>query len=1079
MDETVEEPVDKSTWPMFTIVDSRRRSKELIVPVLIDGKQVDMELDTGASVTIIRKNVWYDVLAKKLVQKTDVKLRSYSGHEIPVVGEAKVQVSHRNQEALLPVIITENDGPVLMGRDWLSVLKLDWGLIKQVSTEPIDRLEALQKKYSSLLDGELGTIRGVKAHLKLKENAVPTFFKPRPVPFALKEKIAEELSRLERVGVLEKVEFSDWATPIVPVLKPDGSVRICGDYKVTINPVLDVPEHPMPTADDLFTQLNGGEKFSKLDLSSAYQQVLLDEESKQYVTINTHLGLFRYTHLPFGVASSPAIFQKVMDSVTSGLQGVGGILDDVIVTGANDEEHFRNLEGTLSRLSNMGVKLKKEKCVFMKSSVEYFAFVVDRHGIHPSPRKVQAIQEVSVPENPTELKSFLGLVNYYRRFIPDMATLVHPLNCLLAENISWKWTKQCHEAFQKLKDILQSAPLLTHYDAKKPLRLAVDASSYGLGAVLSHISDDEEKPIAFSSRTLSPSEQNYSMIEKEALAIIFGVKKFHQYLFDRRFTLQTDHKPLAFLLGPKRGIPVLAVSRLQRWSIQLAAYQYDIEYRASKNHANADALSRLPRKTAEKADDWTQEADQVNRVQVERAPITVPKIREATRGDPALSRAMYYILHRWPTQDEIPEELKVYYNKQDEFTVEDGCLLRGTRVVIPAKYQPAVLSELHLNDPGMVRMKSLARLHVWWPSMDDDVEQTVRDCPDCQANRSKSPSKITNSWIWPSRPWQRIHVDFAGPFNGGMFLIVVDAKSKWIEVFPMSTTTASATIQALRFLFATHGLPEEIVSDNGPQFVAQEMKEFLKSNGIRQCLSSPYHPASNGEAVRAVRTFKQAMKTMKAEPGTQAEKLARFLLGYRTTPHTATGCTPAELLMGRRIRTRLDILHPDLSSRISKKSKTADHSTPRVFDIGEPVMVKDYRDRNQPWIKGVIQDRLEPVTYRVQVGYLFWKRHVDQLRSLAGSKVADKTDQEPLDETPLSVPLSSSEPVSTTNGSRGPPSGQFNLPVSPLEQHEEKPDSPPSSPVLSQGSATQTTEVPASTPQVNRYPTRVREKSPR
>ena len=360
--------------------------------------------------------------------------------------------------------------------------------------------------------------------------------------------------------MLEKVEFSDWATPIVPVLKPDGSVCICGDYKITINPVLDVPEHPMPTADDLFTQLNGGEKFSKLDLSSAYQQVLLDEESKQYVTINTHLGLFRYTRLPFGVASSPAIFQKVMDSVTSGLQGVGGILDDLIVTGANDEEHFRNLEGTLSRLSNMGVKLKKEKSVFMKSSVEYFAFVVDHHGIYPSPRKVQAIQEVSVPENPTELKSFLGLVNYYRRFIPDMATLIHPLNCLLSENISWKWTKQCLEAFQKLKGILQSAPLLTHDDAKKLLQLAVDASSYGLGAVLSHISDDEEKPIAFASRTLSPSEQNYSMIEKEALAIIFGVKKFHQYLFGRRFTLRTDHKPLAFLLGPKRGILVLAVS---------------------------------------------------------------------------------------------------------------------------------------------------------------------------------------------------------------------------------------------------------------------------------------------------------------------------------------------------------------------------------------------------------------------------------------------------------------------------------------------------------------------------------------
>ena len=680
-----------------------------------------------------------------------------------------------------------------------------------------------------------------------------SFFKPRPVPFALKEKIADELRRLEKIGVLEKVEFSDWATPIVPVLKPDGSVRICGDYKVTINPVLDIPEHPMPTADDLFTQLNGGEKFTKLDLSSVYQQVLLDEESREYVTINMHLGLFRYTRLPFGVASSPAIFQKIMDSVMNGLQGVGGILDDLIITGSNDETHFRNLERTLERMCSMGIKLKREKCVFMKPSVEYFAFVVDRDGIHPSPHKVQAIQEVPVPENPTDLKSFLGLINYYRRFVPDMATLAHPLNHLLVENIPWKWSKQCQEAFVKLKGVLQSAPLLAHNDPKKAVRLAVDSSSFGLGAVLSHVSEDgEEKPIAFASRTLSSSEQNYSMIEKEALPIIFGVKKFHQYLFGRRFILLTDHKPLTFILGPKRGIPVLAASRLQRWSILLAAYTYDIEYPASHNHGNADALSRLPRKTIEEADDWSIEGDQVNRVQIERTPITAGRIWEALRGE-------------------------------------------------------------------------------------------------------------------------------------GMFLKVVDSKSKWMEVIPISSTSASATIRALRSLFATHGLPEEIVADNGPQFVAGEMKDFLTAIGVRLCWSSPYHPASNGEAERAVRTFKEAMRIMKNEPGTQTEKLARFLLSYQTTPHTATGCPPAEILMGRRLRMRLELLRPDLSARMEQKSRRMNPMVRRGFEVGEPVMAKDYRNRGSVWTKGVTQDRFGPVTYRVQVGKLLWKRHIDQLREQAGS----------------------------------------------------------------------------------------------
>ncbi|PFX15182.1 Retrovirus-related Pol polyprotein [Stylophora pistillata] len=227
------------------------------------------------------------------------------------------------------------------------------------------------------------------------------------------------------------------------------------------------------------------------------------------------------TRLPFGVAASPAIFQQTMDSTLSGINGVGSILYDLIVTGPNDNENLRNLENTVKRLDSMGVKLKKSKCVFMKPSVEYFAFVVDRHGIHPSPR------------------------------------------------------------------------------------------------------DGEEKPVAYASRSLSASEQNYSMIEKEALAIVFGIKKFHQYLFGRRFSLLTDHRPLTFLLGPKRGIPVLAASRLQRWAIQLSAYQYDIEYRASKDHANADALSRLPRRTVEEPNDWSIEADQVNRVQMQRAPVTV------------------------------------------------------------------------------------------------------------------------------------------------------------------------------------------------------------------------------------------------------------------------------------------------------------------------------------------------------------------------------------------------------------------------------------------------------------------------
>ena len=224
-------------------------------------------------------------------------------------------------------------------------------------------------------------------------------FKPKSVPFALKEKATEAIRRLESISVLEKVDFSDWATTIVPVLKPDGTVRICGDYKVTINPVLQVPEYPMLAAEELFAHLNGGEKFTELDSSSAYQQVLLDEESRQYVTINTHLALFRCTCLPFGVSGSPAIFQQTMDTILNGLKGVSDILDYLVVTGPDDATHLHNLEKIFHTLHAFSVKLKRSKYVLMKPSVEYFAFVVDKRGLHPSSRKVQAIQEIPVPQN--------------------------------------------------------------------------------------------------------------------------------------------------------------------------------------------------------------------------------------------------------------------------------------------------------------------------------------------------------------------------------------------------------------------------------------------------------------------------------------------------------------------------------------------------------------------------------------------------------------------------------------------------------------------------------------------------------
>ena len=367
---------------------------------------------------------------------------------------------------------------------------------------------------------------------------------------------------------------------------------MCGIYKVTVNQALRVDQYPLPKPSDLFASRTGGRKFSKLDLTSAYQQVPLDEALAKLVTVNTHQGLYEYTRLPFGVASAPAVFQRIMDTLLQGIPHVICYLDNILVTGLSDGEHLSNLREVLQRLQQHGVQWSKEKCAFFKGSVEYLGHHIDSKGIHTSPKKVKAVLEAPSPRNVQQLRSFLGLLNYYDKFLPNLSSLLHPLYQLLWAGEIWVWPKACEKSFQTAKLQLVSAPVLAHYNPEMPIVLAADASTYGIGAVISHrLEDDSEHPV---SRTLSDSEKNYSQVEKEALALVFSICKFHKYLYGRHFTLIPDHKPLTTILGAKQGIPSLAAARMQRWALLLSAYSYDISFRPTAAHSNADGLSRLP-----------------------------------------------------------------------------------------------------------------------------------------------------------------------------------------------------------------------------------------------------------------------------------------------------------------------------------------------------------------------------------------------------------------------------------------------------------------------------------------------------
>ncbi|XP_063826510.1 uncharacterized protein K02A2.6-like [Ostrinia nubilalis] len=630
-----------------------------------------------------------------------------------------------------------------------------------------------------------------------------------------------------RAGVIEPVDCSDWATPLVIVHKPDGALRICADYKVTLNKVLKVDKYPVPKIDDLLTKLSGYNYFTKLDLSQAYNQLV--------------------------------------------------------------------------------------------------------------------------------------------------------------------------------KRLLIGADVLVHYDESRELVLTCDASAHGLGAVLAQRGAGAERPVAYASRALTRAEINYSQIHKEALAIVFAVKKFHQFLYGRHFTLRTDHKPLVSIFGPDTGVPSMTASRLQRWALLLSAYDFSIEYVSTDNNT-ADALSRML-ESYKALNATTHESNEPEQTYLHFASeallLKYEDIRDGTRKDPILGRVLSYVKDGWPNEVEI-RELQPYYNRRDELYIELGCLMWGYRLVIPSTCRDDVLRELHDTHMGIVRTKSIARSYVWWPGVDEAVEALCRACAVCAEQAAAPAQHAPVPWPWPARPWTRLHVDFLGPICGEKYLVVIDACSKWIEICKMPTTTAKTVINKLREMWARFGIPKQLVSDNGPPFSSDEFNYFLTNNGVEHIFSAPYHPASNGLAENAVKICKKVIKKAVAQRADVDAALQRFLLIYRTTEHSTTKESPAQILQGRLLRTRLDRLKPpreELVAAAQRRQQRAAGGSWRGFQAGDSVWVRVYHPQSK-WVSGLTIEKLGNTDYNVKLddGTVV-HRHADQMRLKCKVNTSQMTSTDPVNGT--------------------------------------------------------------------------------
>ena len=645
---TQEEGSDSDSDFALQVRKENHKQDRYILKVQINGIPVGMQLDTGADITIISEHVANQLKHLNIV-KTHRTIRDYGNKIIPVVGKAFVDVKFNHKMFKnLPVIITAGKRQSLLGIDWEKHFGLvDKSLITQnkVSDECIQKVTQAQVRpiseicgeYKMIFGPDLGTVKNASASLVLKPDANPIFRAPRQIPYALKQKVEQEILRNEAEGKWKRVTYSQWATPLVPVAKSDGSVRICGDFKVTVNSQLQVAQHPLPNIHDMLAALGNSTVFSKIDLRTAFQQLEMDEKSQEICTFSTHLGLFRPSRLPYGVASSPALWQQQMDKIFTGLPGVCVFVDDILIAAKDDIQHQERLAAVFDRIKENGLRIRKDKCQFKVKAVEYLGFYIDEKGIHKTKDKVSAIRQAKIPENVKELQSFLGLVNFYHKFVKDLATIAEPLYQLLSKGTQWNWTQKCQQAYDSVKAELTSKQFLTHHISDLPIKLVCDASRIGIGAVLAHVMPDgSEKPIAFASRLLNKAEQNYSQIDKEALSLIYGVKKYHMYLYGRKkFTLVTDHKPLLKIFGPKSGLPTIVAARLQRWAVTLAAYNYDIEYRSTNNMGNADALSRLP--VDEAPTTYSHNILFIDQIDSDTFPITSKHIAQATKQDPSVS----------------------------------------------------------------------------------------------------------------------------------------------------------------------------------------------------------------------------------------------------------------------------------------------------------------------------------------------------------------------------------------------------------------------------------------------------------
>lgn len=554
----------------------------------------------------------------------------------------------------------------------------------------------------------------------------------------------------------------------------------------------------------------------------------------------------------------------------------------------------------LARLKNRNVELNWEKCRLRVTEVDFLGHNITPDGIKPSKSKTQALLSFREPQNEGELRSFLGLANYMNKFIPNLATIDEPLRRLLLKNSKFEWTLEQAKSFEEVKRAMGDVKRLGFYKVEDRTAIITDASPVGLGALLVQFDQTgSHRVISAASKSLTETERRYCQTEKEALAIVWGVERFQNYVLGKMFDIFTDCKALSFLFT-KRSKPC---ARIERWVLRLQMFDYRVIHISGQDNV-ADSLSRLavlePKPFDSSEEIWIQE---VALQAAKSSALSWKNIVEASREDPDIQQVLEILLQG--DLQKLPLEFRVVANELCEV---ENVLLRADRIVIPRQLREKVLETAHEGHPGITMMKNHLRSNVWWPKMDSDVEKLVKHCRGCTLVAApERPEPMLRSEL-PMAPWVTIALDFLGPLPEGQYLLVViDCYSRFMEVCEMTSITAKDVIRELSVMFSRYGIPNVLKADNAPQLSSEciEFKEFCNANGTKLSNTIPYWPQSNGEVERQNRSILKRLRIAQELGQDWRKELSSYLLTYHSTKHTTTGKSPGELMFGRKIKSKL------------------------------------------------------------------------------------------------------------------------------------------------------------------------------